>query len=87
MSAETDPAGELETAVDDVDDRDVPADAGHHGVLVTARCIGCKVVRFKRAPPETVEGDRRGSFKHVCHAEECRGATWWNVLAVRGGEA
>lgn len=86
-----DVATDLEVALERVDPGDVPADAGQRGRLVGARCVGCGVVRLKRAPPEKATFDvppgGRESFKHVCHGQECRGVTWWNILAVRGGES
>lgn len=85
MSAD-DADSALDDALENLDTDDVPDDAGHFGTLVTARCISCKRVRLKRAPGDAVEGDRRTSFKHVCHSKGCRGTTWWNVLGT-GGEA
>lgn len=52
--------------------------AGHVGIPVDARCVGCKRIRVKRAPAERIE--KGLSFKHVCH--RCQRATHWNVLRV-----
>lgn len=89
LEPESDAPGELERTLDSVNPEELPADAGEHGRLVGARCTGCGVVRLKRAPPEkaTIDEDRRESFRHVCHADGCQKVTWWNILAVRGGEA
>lgn len=57
--------------------------AGHRGVPVDARCVGCRKVRAKRAPEDRVEEGL--SFKHVCH--NCQRATYWNVLRrLDGGD-
>lgn len=68
--------------------------AGHFGIPVDAKCVGCRRVRIKRATledleqvphvdPTTLETSDLTSFKHVCHS--CKGATWWYPVAVLTG--
>jgi len=52
---ETDPASGSPSS-DDLRD-DVDPEAGYRGLLVTARCVGCKTVRRKLAPPEIDDRD------------------------------
>ena len=83
----------------DRDGRDLEAElespaAGHFGIPVDAKCVGCGRVRIKRASleeldqephvdPTTLEASNLTSFKHVCHP--CGSATWWNPVAVLTG--
>ena len=81
------------------DDRDLEgelqtAEAGHVGIPVDAVCTSCRRGHVKRVSPEevdqpaevdpiTLDASDLTSFKHVCHP--CRGATWWNPVAVLTG--
>ena len=81
------------------DDRDLEAElastsSGRVGIPVDAICVGCGRTHVKRARPEemdqhpevdptSLEATDCTSFKHVCHP--CRGATWWNPVAVLTG--
>jgi len=76
---ETDPASGSPSS-DDLRN-DVDPEAGHRGLLVTARCVGCKTVRRKLAPPEIADRDAdHPSFRHICH--ECQRVRWYNTIAV-----
>jgi hypothetical protein len=81
------------------DTRDLEAElassaAGRFGVPVDAVCVGCGRTRVKRATleemdqpsqadPTALEATDCTSFKHVCYP--CKGATWWNPVAVLTG--
>jgi ribosomal protein L36 len=60
---------------------DVDPEAGHRGHLVTARCVGCKTVRRKLAPPEIADRDAdHPSFRHICH--DCQRVRWYNTISI-----
>ena len=60
---------------------DDPAKTGHHGILVTGRCVSCKTVKRKLAPEEILEDDsEHPSFRHVC--DGCQRVTWYNTIAI-----
>lgn len=60
---------------------DLDAKAGHRGILTTARCVECKTVRRKLAPPEIADRDgNHPSFRHICH--DCQRVVWYNTIQI-----